>query len=81
MKVTAMPEIRLSVGSMSCRHCVRQVTGWLRDVPGVETITADAKTGTVVVGGTMTAADVLAVFRGSDYAPRVVDDPAPAAAP
>lgn len=72
-----MPEIRLSVGSMNCRHCVRQVTGWLRDVVGVETITADAKTGTVVLGGTMTAADVLAVFAGSDYAPQVVDDPAP----
>ena len=68
-----MPEIRLSVGSMQCRHCVREVTGWLRDVVGVETITADAKTGMVVLGGTMTVADVLAVFVGSDYAPQVVD--------
>ena len=75
-----MPEIRLSVGSMNCRHCVRQVTGWLRDVAGVETITADARTGTVLLGGTMTAADVLAVFTDSDYAPQIVDDPAPAAA-
>nr|WP_177225291.1 hypothetical protein [Geodermatophilus obscurus] len=49
------------------------MTGWLRDVVGVETITADAKTGTVVLGGTMTVADVLAVFVGSDYAPQVVD--------
>jgi copper chaperone CopZ len=68
-----MPEVRLSVGSMRCRHCVREVTGWLRDVVGVETITADAKTGTVVLGGTMTVADVLAVFVGSHYTPRVVD--------
>ncbi len=68
-----MPEVRLSVGSMQCRHCVREVTGWLRDVVGVETITADAKTGTVVLGGTMTVADVLAVFAGSDYSPQVVD--------
>ena len=73
MKVSAMPEVRLSVGSMHCRHCVREVTGWLRDVVGVETITADAKTGTVVLGGTMTVADVLAVFAGSDYTPQVVD--------
>jgi copper chaperone CopZ len=80
MKVRAMPEIRLSVGPMSCRDCVRQVTGWLRDVAGVETIAADAKTGTVVLGGTMTAADVLAVFTGSDYAPQVIDDPGPATA-
>ncbi|MDN5747816.1 MAG: hypothetical protein L0H64_04765 [Pseudonocardia sp.] len=71
-----MPEVRLSIGSMQCRHCVREVTGWLRDVVGVETITADARTGTVVLGGTMTVADVLAVFAGSEYTPRVVD-PAP----
>ena len=58
---------------MQCRHCVREVTGWLRDVVGVETITADAKTGTVVLGGTMTVADVLAVFAGSDYTAQVVD--------
>jgi copper chaperone CopZ len=68
-----MPEVRLSVGSMQCRHCVREVTGWLRDVVGVETLTADANTGTVVLGGTMTVADVLAVFTGSDYAAQVLD--------
>ena len=67
-----MPEVRLSVGSMRCRHCVREVTGWLRDVVGVETITADAKTGRVVLGGTMTVADVLAVFAGSDHTAHVV---------
>lgn len=71
-----MPEVRLSIGSMQCRHCVREVTGWLRDVVGVETITADARTGAVVLGGTMTVADVLAVFAGSEYTPRV-EDPAP----
>ena len=68
-----MPEVRLSVGSMQCRHCVREVTGWLRDVVGVETITADAKTGSVVLGGTMAVADVLAVFAGSDHTAQVVD--------
>lgn len=68
-----MPEVRLSVGSMRCRHCVREVTGWLRDVAGVESITADAKSGTVVLGGTMTVADLLAVFAGSDYTAQVAD--------
>lgn len=67
-----MPEVRLSVGAMNCRHCVRQVTGWLRDVVGVETITADARTGTVVVVGTMSVDDVLAAFAGSEYAPQVL---------
>ncbi len=55
------------------------MTGWLRDVVGVETIMADAKTGTVVLGGTMTVADVLAAFAGSDYTPQVVET-APATA-
>ena len=68
-----MPEVRLSVGSMQCRHCVREVTGWLRDVVGVETITADARTGTVVLGGTMTGPDRLAAFVGSEYTAQVAD--------
>ena len=76
-----MPEVRLSVGAaLGCRHCVRKVTGWLRDVRGVETIVADASTGTVVLSGTMTVADVLATFAGSDYTPRVLDDPPSATA-
>jgi copper chaperone CopZ len=76
-----MPEVRLSVGAaLGCRHCVREVTGWLRDVRGVETIVADASTGTVVLSGTMTVADVLATFTGSAYTPRVLDDPTSATA-
>ena len=71
-----MSQLRLSVSSMTCRHCVREVTSWLRDVAGVETVTADARTGTVELAGTMALADVLAVFAGSDYTPRVLDDPA-----
>jgi copper chaperone CopZ len=70
-----MSHLRLSVGSMSCRHCVREVTGWLRDVPGVETITADAAAGTVVVSGTMTVHEVLAAFAGSEYTPQVLPEP------
>ena len=76
-----MPEVRLHVGAaLGCRQCVREVTGWLRDVRGVETIVADASTGTVVLSGTMTVADVLATFAGSDYEPQVLDDPASATA-
>ena len=71
-----MSQLRLSVSSMTCRHCVREVTSWLRDVAGVETVTADARTGTLELAGTMVLADVLAVFAGSDYTPRVLDDPA-----
>ncbi len=76
-----MPEVRLSVGAaLGCRHCVREVTGWLRDVRGVETIVADASAGTVVLTGTMIVADVLAVFAGSAVRPRLLDGPASATA-
>ena len=64
--------LRLAIGSMSCRHCVREVTGWLRDVPGVETVAADARTGTVELGGSMSVDDVLAVFTGSTYSPQLL---------
>jgi copper chaperone CopZ len=73
-----MPEITLTIGTMRCRRCVREVTAWLRDVAGVETIATDARAGTVVLGGTMAIADVLAVFAGSGYTPELVDT-APAA--
>jgi copper chaperone CopZ len=76
-----MSRLRLAVGSMGCRHCVREVTGWLRDVAGVETVAADARTGTVELGGTMSLADVLAVFADSTYTPQVLDDPAVETAP
>jgi copper chaperone CopZ len=36
-----MSQLRLVVGS-SCGHCVREVTRWLRDVRGAETVVADA---------------------------------------
>lgn len=70
-----MGQLRLVVDSMNCRHCVREVTRWLRDVPGVETLVADAGAATVELGGTMTTADVLAVFAGSQYTPQVLDAP------
>ena len=76
MRVREMSQIRLVVGSMSCRHCVREVTRWLRDVPGVERVVADARTATVELAGTMSVVDVLAVFAGSTYTPHLLDGPA-----
>jgi copper chaperone CopZ len=62
----------LRVNGMSCRRCVREVTARLRDVPGVETVSANAGTSTVRLNGLMTAADVLRAFDGTTYQPRVV---------
>ena len=68
----ASGHLTLHVTGMACRHCVRQVTARLRDVPGVVTITADRTTCVVVLGGSMAIADVLAAFADSDYVPEVL---------
>ncbi len=67
-----MTQMTLHVGGMSCRRCVREVTGRLRDVPGVETVAANAGTSTVRLSGLMVAADVLAAFTGTTFRPQIV---------
>lgn len=66
-----MRDLRLSVQGMGCRRCVREVTGRLRDVPGVNTVTADIGTRTVSLAGSMSDADVLAAFAGTTYVARI----------
>ena len=70
-----MRRARMRVGGMSCRHCLRDVTRRIRDIPGVRAVTADAATGQVLVEGTMTTEVLLKSFDGSDYAVEVVDEP------
>ncbi|HEX6870705.1 MAG TPA: cation transporter, partial [Micromonosporaceae bacterium] len=65
--------LRLRVTGMACRRCVRQVTAWMRDVPGVETVEADPSTGIVDLVGSMNPAQVLAAFTGSDFTAQVLD--------
>lgn len=69
-----MNRVRLVVEGMSCRRCVRKVTRWLRDVPGVETVSVDEVSSSVCLTGTMTERDVLDVFAGIDYLPRIIDE-------
>jgi copper chaperone CopZ len=66
-----MRQLSLFVGGMSCRRCVREVTARLRDVPGVETISADSGSCVVRLSGSMRLADVLAAFAGTTYQPRL----------
>jgi copper chaperone CopZ len=68
-----MGQLNLFVGGMSCRRCVREVTALVRDVPGVETVSANASDCMVRLSGSMQAADVLAVFAGTSYGPRLDD--------
>ena len=66
-----MRQLSLFVGGMSCRRCVREVTARLRDVPGVETISADPVDCMVRLSGSMQLADVLAAFTGTTYRPQL----------
>jgi copper chaperone CopZ len=68
-----MPTIGLMVEGMRCRHCVREITSRLRDVPGVDTVTADAGTAVVRLSGTMTVDDVLGALRELSYPVRLLD--------
>ena len=69
-----MHQLRLFVDGMNSRRCVREVTARLRDVPGVETVSADPTDYIVQLSGSMHLADVLAAFTGTSYRPRVDDD-------
>lgn len=66
-----MGELHLFVDGMTCRRCVREVTARLRDVPGVETVSADPGDCVVRLSGSMQHTDVLAVFTGTRYRPRL----------
>ena len=65
-----MRQLNLFVDGMSCRRDVREVTARLRDVPGVETVSADPRDCVVRLSGSMELADVLAAFTGTTYRPQ-----------
>lgn len=62
-----MRYLTLTVDGMGCRHCVREVTARLRDVPGVKTIAANMSTCTVKLTGYMTDEDVIAALADTKY--------------
>ena len=66
-----MRQLNLFVGGMSCRRCVREVTARLRDVPGVEMVSANSGDCVVRLSGSMKLADVLAAFTGTTYRPQL----------
>ena len=69
-----MSEMTLYVGGMHCRRCVREVTARLRDVTGVETVTADTGRSVVRLTGSMTSGDVLDTFTGTNYRVELLDN-------
>ena len=69
-----MSEMTLHVGGMRCRRCVREVTARLRDVTGVETVTADARRTVVRLTGSMNLSEVLGAFAGTAYRVELLDN-------
>lgn len=68
-----MRTIGLMIGGMRCRHCVREVTARLRDVPGVQTVTAGTGRSVIRLSGTMAVDDVLGALHGLSYPVRLLD--------
>jgi copper chaperone CopZ len=66
-----MHYITLFVAGMSCRGCVREVTARLRDVAGVEIVSANPGASLVQLSGHMEVTDVLAAFTGTTYRPEL----------
>ena len=66
-----MRQLNLIVGGMSCRRCVREVTARLRDVPGVETVSANPRDCLVRLSGSMQLPEVLAAFTSTTYRPQL----------
>lgn len=62
-----LPQIAVRVPTMVCRHDVRDVTARLRDVAGVQRVTAEAATATVTVEGSVTWRALLEALAASGH--------------
>ena len=69
-----MRTLTFSVDGMRCRRCVRRATALVRDVEGVQAVTADAKSGLLTVRGTMTGIDIEGSLRNTTFTARLIDE-------
>ena len=67
-----MRTLTLLVDGMRCRRCVRRASALVRDVEGVQAVTADARSGLLTVLGTMTSTDIVSSLRNTTFTPRLV---------
>jgi len=69
-----MRTLTFSVDGMRCRRCVRRATALVRDVEGVQAVTADAESGLLTVRGTMTGLDIVRSLRNTTFTARLIDE-------
>ena len=69
-----MPSQWFQVPQMTSRRCVRDVSAWISDVPGVRTVEARLDTATVQVTGTADAAAIEAAIRRAGYTATALPD-------
>lgn len=69
-----MRTLIFSVDAMRCRRCVRRATALVRDVEGVQAVTADAESGLLTVRGTMTGLDIVRSLRNTTFTARLIDE-------
>ena len=62
-----MAVITLHVPGMTCRSLVRVVTARVRDLPGVQTVEANADTAVLIVHGTATERQVCGALAEAGF--------------
>lgn len=73
-----MRTLTFSVDGMRCRRCVRRATALVRDVDGVQAVTADAKSGLLTVRGTVSDIDIVRSLRNTTFTARLIyEEPKP----
>jgi copper chaperone CopZ len=73
-----VPSQWFQVPQMTSRRCVREVSAWISDVPGVRTVEARLDTATLHVTGTADCAAVRAAIRQAGYSATALQDGTPA---
>jgi copper chaperone CopZ len=63
----AVPVITVFVAAPLCRRCVRIVSRWVSDVPGVVSLEVDAAGGRLRIGGDVDVQQLLAAIRSAGF--------------
>jgi copper chaperone CopZ len=59
--------VEVRVEGMGCRRCIREVTARLRDIDGVQALSADAQRSLVRLTGSIATAEIVEALAGTPY--------------